>query len=440
MKIKSTYLIGFQAILFVIFLLTTFYFNRFAADDYHFIGELKTSSPKQIYNYLYSEWHGRWTSNFLLVYLLKFHQSPFFLMVYNTLTTGLLCIGVSRFFKSLNTYYQFKFNNKTILIYSIVFITVLFFSTISANDTWLWYTSSIVYLWSTIAFFYATPIFFKNKKTVLDYLLLIIGTVYIGGSNEPLTLLSLVALTFLILKKKEITPSILGILILLVSFLINYLSSGTIHRNQITPSLGIINLLLYTGYSSVKFLFFSIGKTFIPALFLAIPFYLLGNKINHLLKNNFKPIKGLFQSFLVIVVFVFINQSIVVYALGGLSPDRSGMASTILIAIIIVRYLFLLGNYHQKKYNSVKHLMFLNVIGLILFNIYFAKIHANYSSAVDGRNGYIKICRSQLIKVDALPSSGYIYSAEITGNPNHFKNQHLKKGLGVKKDIVMVNY
>ncbi len=441
MKFKWTYLIAFQAILFVVFLLITFYFNRFAADDYYFIGELKTSSFKEIYSQLYYEWHGRWTSNFLLVYFLKFHQAPMFLMIYNLLSVGLLYIGVTRLLNSINNYYHLNLSKKLQLIYGAISISVLFFCTISANDTWLWYTSSIVYLWSTAAFFWGMQLFFTEKKNFFGYLILGVSTIYIGGSNEPLTLLTILLLLYLIFKRKEITVSGLGIILLSASFLINYLSPGTLNRDEITPHLGFIDLVLYTGYSSVKFLLFSIYKTFIPALFLGVPFYLLGKRINTPLVKNFKPIKELVWGNVIIIGAVFLNQLIVVYALGALSPDRSGMASTILIAIIVIRYLFLLGNYHQEKNAKLKYVLVLNVLALIVFNLYFAHIHSIYSKVVDGRNGYILICKSPLIiKVDPLPFSGYIYSAEITDNPDHFKNQHLKKGLGVNKDIVLVYY
>lgn len=438
MKIKSTYLLGFQAILFVIFLLITFFFNRFATDDYHFIGELRTISFKEIYLDLYFNWHGRWTSNFLLVLFLKFNQAPLFLMLYNTLSLGLLYIGVVRVLKAVNTFYNINIERKAVLTFGVIFISVLFFCTISANDSWLWYTSSIVYLWSTIAFFFGLSTFFKEKKKFLDYLILILSTIYIGGSNEPLTFIILLLLLFLILKKHETIISSLSIIVLISAFLINYLSPGTLHRNQMTPDLSFVNLILYTGYSSIKFLLFSIHTTFIPALFLSIPFYLLGKKSSFSIAV-FHPIKELIKSIVLIISVVVINQFIVIYALGGLSPDRSAITSTIVITITMIRYLFLMGTRHKNKYNQIKKILFLNVIALIIFNFYFANIHSNYATAVDNRIQYISISKSELIKVDPLPSSGYIYSTEITTDATNFKNQHLKNGLGIKNDIVLTD-
>ncbi|NQX98319.1 MAG: hypothetical protein HRT73_10640, partial [Flavobacteriales bacterium] len=221
-------------------------------------------------------------------------------------------------------------------------------------------------------------------------------------------------------------------------FLINYLSPGTLHRDEITPSLSFIDLMLYTGYGSIKFLLFSIYKTFIPALFIAVNFYLLGEKLSKPIFQNFKPLPELIKSLIIIGITIFLNQIIVIYALGGLAPDRSSITSSIIIAIILIRYLFLLGNYHQKKYTQIKYLLIINIITLIGFNLYYTDIHYNYAKSVDKRIVFIKENDTEIIWVKPLPNSGYIYSAEITEDANNFKNQHLKNGLGVKNNIVLI--
>ncbi len=83
--------------------------------------------------------------------------------------------------------------------------------------------------------------------------------------------------------------------------------------------------------------------------------------------------------------------------------------------------------------------MVLNIITLIVFNSYYTNIHYNYAKAFDQRVNFIKENDTQLIQVKPLPYSGYIYSSEITADVNNFKNQHLKNGLGVKNNIVLIN-
>ena len=163
---------------------------------------------------------------------------------------------------------------------------------------------------------------------------------------------------------------------------------------------------------------------------------MLGKSTSNL-SNKFNTIKDLLWSIVLIIGVVFLNQLMVVYALGGLSPDRSGMASTVVIAIILVRYLFLLGNYHQQKYNGLKYILILNAVGLILLNVYSTDTHYTYAKAVDERIEFIGRNDNGIIQVKPLPYSGYIYSAEITTDAANFKNQHLKNGLGTKNDIVL---
>ncbi len=435
-KDKTKYLVLAQALLFVLFLVITSYFNQFAIDDYFFIGELRTKSFIEIYKHLYFEWHGRWTSNFLMVGFIQLHNIPFFLFFYNLLSIGLLYLGITRLLKTINTYYQLQIKSNQTFIFSAIGLSILFFCTISPNDSWLWYTSSIVYLWSTMFLFVGISICFKHQKKLLDYFLFGISAIYIGGSNEPLALFSIALLLYLIFRKKEITVSIIGLILIGTSFLINYLSSGTISRDEITPSLDLTNIILYTGYGSIKFLIFSIHKTFIPALFLAIPFYFLGKDIPAI-SYKFKLKKELLKSFIFISVVTVINQLVVIYALGGLAPERSTMTSSIVIAIIIIRLLFLLGNQTNEISKKLNFILLINVVALIGFNIYFANTHSNYTKSVDNRLSDILNSENLVIKVKPLSQSGYLYSSEITTDPNHFKNQHLKSGLGVNKDIVL---
>jgi hypothetical protein len=425
-----------QALLFLAFLIITSYYSQFAADDYHFIGELKMYSPHQIYQHLYFEWHGRWTSNFLLVHFLDFYKSKYFLFIFNLATFSALLISTLRLLKSINTFYQFSFNSIKLYCSTIVAVSIFFFCTVTPNETWFWFTSSVIYIWSIIAFIIAIPAIIKVKRTIIDYGLFVIGCIFIGGSNEPLAIISTLFLLFSVIKKQKKSLFIIGLILLNSSLLLNYLSPGTIHRDDITPSLGFIDLILYTGYSSIKFLLFSIHQTFIPAILLSIPFYILGGSIR---KTDFvfKPKIEIVYNLLFIISIVSINQLIVVYALGGLSPDRSGISSSIAISILITRFVFLLGNQHQNKYRKVHYLIIINIVGLVALNFYYGKVHNNYATATKKRIEIIKNDNQTIIIVKPLPNSGFIYSAEITEDSKHFKNVHLKSGLGIKQEIVL---
>ncbi|MCO6500585.1 MAG: hypothetical protein J5I47_09440 [Vicingus serpentipes] len=436
-RIKSLHMITLQAILFVVFLVITFYFNRFAADDYHFIGELNNKSFQEIYEHLYFKWHGRWASNFLLLAFLQLRTLPHFLFFYGLLTCGVFYLGIQRLFYALNHY--FNLSSFYISIYSILLMGGLFFCSSSPNEIWFWYTSSVVYFWSTIAFFYALSSFLTPNKKWLDHLIYILSLAYIGGSNEPLALLSISLFFIAFLKKEQIKLSIIGGFTVIIALEINYLSAGTLHRDEITPNLDSLNLVLYTGYGCMQFLFFKFHTTFLPALFFCFPFYLLGKKASYI-PNQFKPIPQLLYSLLMIYLAVFFNQLMVIYALGGLSPARSSVTSSIVIVLILVRYLFLLGSHHKSKQLNLSPIIYFNVIGLIIFNIYFFYTHRQYAQAMDQRINFIKKksnFQEEVYVPPLLLHPGYLYNAELKENPKYFVNQHLKEGLGIKSDILL---
>jgi hypothetical protein len=435
MKLKTTYLIAIQGFLFVVFLIITSWFNRLAADDFYFIGELSNKSFQEVYHHLYFNWHGRWTSNFSQLISFKFYDLPFFLFITNLVTFSFLFGSIFYLAKNLNNRLTLRLSKNQLIIYSFIFLSVFFFCSVSPSSTWFWHTSTVVYIGSVIAFIYLLASFVKPFFSILDYFILVIASIYLGGSNEPLAVFSLLFLAYHFYETKKKTV-LLSFCLILIAFLINYFSSGTAFRDNITPSLGFIDLILYTGYGTLKFLFFSAYKTIIPALLLAIPFYLLGQK-QVVEKSLFNPKKELIISLLFIGIITTLNQLIVIYALGGLAPDRATTATSILIAITIVRYLFLLGKHQPLISKNLKPLLTLICIGLVAFVSVTSYFHYNYASAYDQRIKMINNSTESIIKVKPLPFSGYLYSAEISTDSNYFSNQHLKAGLGLNRQIVL---
>ena len=169
---------------------------------------------------------------------------------------------------------------------------------------------------------------------------------------------------------------------------------------------------------------------------MAFPFYYLGSKTKTL-NTVFNPLSDLLKSVFAIGIAVFTNQLMVVYALGGMAPDRSTISASVIITVIIIRYLFLLGN--QTPIKLPKAILIVNVLILLGLNGYFAMVHYKYAKAVDERIVLIKESNEKIIRLTPLTNSGYIYSAEVTTDPSNFKNQHLKSGLKIKSDIILFN-
>ena len=436
MNLKSSYLITIQNFLFVLFLVTTAWFNRWSADDYYFIGELNQKSFIEVYKHLHFNWHGRWTSNFFQLITFKYHHIPGFLFSLNLFTFSFLTISIYQLIKSVSKLISIQLSSKRIWMYSFAFLSVFFFCCVNPASTWFWQTSTVVYLWSVTAFIFLVSRLLKESISFFDYLILILSSIYIGGSNEPLAIITIIGLVFWYYRKKLDIKSMLSAVLILIALLINYFSSGTEFRDEITPGLGFIDLILYTGYGSLKYLLFNSYKTFIPAIILALPFYLLGRK-QPPIGAGFNLKRETLVSFLIIIVAVVINQFIVVYALGGSAPDRSTTTSSIIISFVLVRYFFLLGQQHHNRKTNLAIVVLVSVIGMLVFNGFTSIYHYRYAKGYDQRIESIKSSKNGVIEVAPLPFSGYIYSAEISSDNKYFLNQHLKNGLGLKQEVVL---
>ncbi|PIQ15967.1 MAG: hypothetical protein COW67_05690 [Flavobacteriales bacterium CG18_big_fil_WC_8_21_14_2_50_32_9] len=431
-----------QTLFWLFFFVSIAYFNRFAADDFYFLSEIKTKNSFDIFHNLQFGWHGRFSSNFLLAYLIPLNHYSYFLLSYNLVSFGLLLLAIFRLLK--NAVHYFSVETKNLFFYALILMSILFFCTLSPNDSWFWFTGSVVYFYSTIALLLLLSVFFKKEKNSWDYLLLIVSSILIGGSNETMTIIVVLFLIGIVLKEKPTfrasLPFIIAITLLSIGFLIIYFSEGTKLRDNITPDLSWQNIILYTGYATVKTLFFQFHKTFLPALFLGIPF--LFSTIIKTNKNNFQPIKELLYACIIIGIVVFINHLIAVIPLGALSPERITTVSSVLIVILLIRYLVLLGSKIHISERLKKVILATNTIGVMVFVVATFQIHKNYATAYDNRMEKLEKIKTTIkhqnpVYLQPLPASGYLPSAEITTDSTHFLNVDLKRYFELNNVLIL---
>ena len=432
-----------QVLLWSFFFISTAYFNRYAADDFYFISEIKNKSAVEVFNHLQFNWHGRFASNSLIAFLLPLTELPYFLMVFNLSSCLLLYIAIARVTKNSASFYAINIKNKWLLAF--LAMTVFFFLTLFPNDVWFWFTGSVVYLYSTIALFFLLSVFFKKEKNSGDYFLLVISSVFIGGANEPMTLILLLFLAVFTVKQplqfKIQLPYLLSAVLLFSGFCVIFFSSGTVLRDELTPSLPWTKVVLFTAYATVKSLLFKLHYTFIPAILLAFPFYVLGTTAQFK-SVNFHPVRELFYSLFLIVFIVIINHLIVVIPLGALPPDRATMVSSVLILLLLIRYLFLLGSEITISEKLKKMILGINTVVVLVFVLVTFQIHNTYASAYDKRMGElakmkISITHQDPIYLTPLPYSGYLPSAEITTDTTHFLNVDLKRHFKLNNALIL---
>ena len=114
-----------QILLWSFFFITTAYFNRYAADDFYFISEIKNKSSVEIFSHLQFNWHGRFASNLLIAYLLPLTKFPYFLMVFNLSSGLLLYWAIARLTKNVASFYAINLKNKRLIAF--LAMTVFFF-------------------------------------------------------------------------------------------------------------------------------------------------------------------------------------------------------------------------------------------------------------------------------------------------------------------------
>lgn len=440
MKIKTSHLVFAQGILLVVFLFVTAWFNRFSADDYLFIGKLRDFSFFEVYQTLYLAWNGRWAYNFAILFFMQFSHFKYFLFAFNGLTFLLLFYAIYLVLNVLNKKHEASFNFKTILLYTFIFSGVFFFFTHFTGQSWFWISASLAYLWSCIFFLFGWSSWLKSNHHFFDYLFIIICCLYIGGSNEVLALLTILLLFVSFFFKGNKVLKVVTLMALLGSFSVNYFSVGTTFRNNLTPNLPFVDLVLYVGYGTVKYLFIDFYKTILPAIIFGFPFLILGTKSTIQLHKKFNVKTEFFKTLSAVFLVVFINQFIVIYALGGLAPDRATITSSLFGSLAVVRFLFLYGNYLKEVKIKTKPVLIIILFVMIVFNGVFFTIHKNYSQSVDERLVHISSLKStnkEWIVLKKLKTEGYLNSAEITTDTTHFLNQHLKYGLGVKQQLVL---
>lgn len=298
---------------------------------------------------------------------------------------------------------------------------------------------------SGIAFVFGLSSFIKHKLAKADYLLIFIATLFISGSVEPITIITILLASFFIIKihnKEKKVMALLSLSILITGILIIYFSAGTAKRDALTPSLSILNTLFFAGYGTLKTIFFGVFYHFLPALFLSTPFLILGKQFNK------QPIdkKDVVADFIKIIVFVigliFVNQLIVIIPLGDLPPERALIASSLLIFCIIIYYFFRWGVLLPNNLIYIKTILLINTIGLFFFVGIFSKTHQNYALHYDKRmefltNNSASTNLNKPIYLEKLPPSGYLKSAEITTDTTHFLNKNLKMITQSNKTLIL---
>jgi len=423
------------------------YHNRLAIDDFHFLHNIRNYSIIDATTYEYGIGSTRWFSVLLNHFVISFYESPVFLFEFHIFSLLLLFLATRWLIINLNKSFSFPlFAGKDHT--ALFLINAFFYSTIGIGETWFWLCAACTYLFSSIAIIAATAWLMDKNNSVLKSVAGLFSFIVIGGTSESsVVFLAFLFLLVLFLKKWKPTLAVFssfhfaryvsGSLLMLVSFYFLYTGGGMEKRQSAFDSAGLWDTFLLN--------FKTTGMIIILKLPLILPFIFLFTFpfIAFSVKNS-GPDKNIWRLFLSSVIvsglLIFIYQFPVTYKTNDIAANRA-LTVMVLMLIAFSLYTFIkTGNYINIHPVIKKRLVVISLSAVLLLNI-FQLVHqylltSEYARAYDARMEEIEKGKTwKLIELDPLPSSGMLYSAEISKDTAYFTNYHLAQGLELKGNV-----
>ena len=462
------------------YLLMLGWYNTFLLDDYGFIAETDRSGVPGMVHDMYYYQQSRFSTFFVLGWILKIWGHASNLIGYTIL---LLILGYSVLYYALRNITDIR--NKWLLAGCSILITNIAIMAYLELSTFYWVCCALYTLSTYAAIALITAIFYDRGKSWVRWTIVVLCSLYLCGGAENFTPLVIavmgIALLYQMVKNHmwefwrtvEQKMMIVSVLILFAGFVVVLLGPGT--SNRATEGEG--GYLAH--FTIVSFVTKLIGASAIFAMrllskglyyLLLIPFGLwIGRAMPESKEKIWKRI-----IISCVIVFGLIELSIAapVVGMGWYAPLRSYSFVSFMMAALIIHCGALIG----QKYRSdcAIWLSAISAIIIISMSLYYMrteypmvkKTHAQIvqrnnaiqEHVVSGSkepivldsiyypvkpNAYailrsaINKCLGQQSSHVALPSVYYPYEFyDITKDPSHWKNQALKKYFKAEFDIV----
>ncbi len=447
-------------IIFVISFLTTGYFNRPAHDDFDFIVKTSEYGITGATAYFYDTWNTRWSSILLASVFYKIYITYSTLLPFHIVTLAVSLLALFIFIKSLLSFLKFKSTTRSKIVLSLLAFAGIFYISFSISDSYYWINTSAMYLWNLVAFILFVGIFISKLHFINKLVISIITGIYIGGSSEPFIFILIPSLILFIYlfkifyqkrNKNSLTILLLFVLCISGSFIYSYMGQGHVNRSEFLPDTTILLKAWILIKSVIKLLGIYLPGRMILAFLFSIPWYYVGLQAE---KKSIKVFEDYTGPKLILILWgLFIVTSVVslvpiVWLMSEMGPPRSWTHISWLLYFSTATTLLILGYKYKANTKLLKLLKRYYVLALFLFilpiSIQIFNLSLNYSKAWDQRMNelkkYMESEKSGVITIKKkLPKSGFLHNAEITSNPQHFTNQHLKEYLGSEFEIVLVD-
>jgi hypothetical protein len=430
------------------------YYNRLAIDDYAYLLEEKTQGIRAATWNTYMTWDTRWAGFLLLNTALKLYQKTHTLFWYHGFSVFALVASLNLVLTRLLRLQTIFLRLRITFAYSVLFASAFFFLTFGIDETWFWVNSSVTYLWPLIfALFGLGCVLSPETQSKGNRLLGFVFFFLCGAASyefAPVLLLGLLTLMICILYKNGIRTgsrlmtsrySAVGIAFLAcaIGYASNYFGPGNSVRQSAEPAESILHAFPVTGISFLKMILLYLLPKIPFILFFSAPWMYLGNWLG---EGQAKEGRKELRKMLGFVVGLFIVLSLIslfipAYLLSEMGPKRSLTQISFYLGLASSFFCFYLGYKQDLPKKGIHYGFYISVfacIAILTRTICVQQgIVSRYARALDERTLHLKKLHeggnTAWIKLDPLPDSGFLYSAEISTDTAHFSNTQYQKAL-----------
>jgi hypothetical protein len=465
MKKNSIYPFSGALLLFFALVLMLSWYMRFAADDYFYIWDIQEHGMLANLKAQYFGWCGRFSSLILLEILygnFGMHQSYYFL--FPLISFLLIAIGAYKNINVFISYYPVEIHIAEKYILSLSFTALLFFLSVDIGESWFWYCGLSSYLYSVIAFTWGVYFVFSKQRNFLMYAGTIVSFIYVGGASEVFTMIFGCSFIFILIHNFRKAGSlssfmqqdlnkkfVVAMVFLGIAFLVFLIAPGNYVRNQLFPKRQFFYSFFIAAKAIVKFFVFYLPFKLHYILAFSIPFVFIGKRFQSVKEHKFQWPFPLFfkRATLMFAALAFLFFYLVAFIMVETGSPRIWFMISFLLSVYCSCIAFYAGyNHHhvvsEKQFSILKNCSIclgLLITGYSLIHQY--RVAGNYAAAFDARVNHLQHLNNEpgvaasVVSLAPLPECGMLYSAEITANTNHFKNQHLRLGYHLKYKVVV---
>ncbi len=447
---KLILLNGLLLLLFICFLGWAY---RLVPEDYYAVAGNHQSGPWQQAVQVCRQWGGRLFSYWISFLLLQAHEQGIGFTWYYLVCMVIIIMSVYSILKSLSERNFILIAEADRPAVTAVLLIMLFYLTPGIEESWFWAGASSSYLGGLVTALAGLALVLPLTKSWIRILLASLCFFYSCSASEPFALMILLFLTvsifFLAARKSRHTlyRLLIPALAALSGFLFMILAKGTTDRWMAMPELDLLVKSKRWAGAVVKFYLFHFPPLLLTSLLTgSFWIFISGNvRIRFIEKFNrgFREKTGwLLATYLTVMALSFLPSC---YVMGEAGPLRS-WHHTGLYQVAFFSLFYLISGPVMVNCTTFikKHFTFI-LGGLTLAHSIFLMVQVSqtirYSEAVDERMSRIRQLKSGTFTgtayVSALPPSGYLFSAEISGDSSRAPNSFLKNSLSLGFDVAL---